>query len=453
MVSAYACEPGLGSEIGVGWHWVVQLSRRYELWVLTRASNRATIEAVTAGSTQWGGVHFVYYDLPRRARFWKRGLRGVRTYYMLWQMMANRLVRKTMQEHDIHTFMHLTYGNVMWRVSRYGSRQSFIWGPVGGLETIPDDYSRHYGLRSRLTEAVRRGLVWLTRHGLGFRGRCRRADLILCKTGYTLRGIPARYRHKAVMMTDVAAEQMERGGPLAPRSERRPERGGALAPRSERRPERGGALAPRSCRRSSEYCSWGGREGAAPLPTEGAAPLPHIHFICVGRLDAWRGFDLAIEALAQMADKRARLVIVGKGPDRERLVKLADSLGVADRVTFTGKVGMDEYYALMQQADVVLNPALKEGAVTVSFDALSMGKPLIGIDTEGYTRYFTDEYSVIIPRESRKKVVPLLAEAMDRLTSAELRERMGERAREAASRLTWAAHGDEILSTIAPYVK
>ena len=44
FVSAYTCEPGLGSEIGVGWHWVLEMSKHFELWVLTRESNRGTIE-------------------------------------------------------------------------------------------------------------------------------------------------------------------------------------------------------------------------------------------------------------------------------------------------------------------------------------------------------------------------------------------------------------------------
>ena len=44
FVSAYACEPGLGSEIGVGWHWVLEMSKNFELWVLTRKSNQQNIE-------------------------------------------------------------------------------------------------------------------------------------------------------------------------------------------------------------------------------------------------------------------------------------------------------------------------------------------------------------------------------------------------------------------------
>lgn len=44
FVSAYACEPYKGSEVGVGWNWVLQMSRQFELWVLTRSNNREPIE-------------------------------------------------------------------------------------------------------------------------------------------------------------------------------------------------------------------------------------------------------------------------------------------------------------------------------------------------------------------------------------------------------------------------
>ena len=43
LISAYACEPGRGSEPGVGWNVVRELSARHELWVLTRANHAAAI--------------------------------------------------------------------------------------------------------------------------------------------------------------------------------------------------------------------------------------------------------------------------------------------------------------------------------------------------------------------------------------------------------------------------
>ena len=78
FVSAYACEPGLGSEIGVGWHWVLEMSKYFDLWVLTRESNRQSIEPWIAKHPEYNHIHFLYFDLPKWARFWKKGLRGVR---------------------------------------------------------------------------------------------------------------------------------------------------------------------------------------------------------------------------------------------------------------------------------------------------------------------------------------------------------------------------------------
>ena len=391
FVSAYACEPGLGSEIGVGWHWVLEMSKHFELWVLTRESNRHTIEPWIAQHPEFGGIHFLYFDLPKWARFWKKGLRGVRTYYNIWQVCTNRIVKHTMQENDIKVFHHLTYGNVLWKVSSYGQKQFFVWGPVGGLETIPAEYSSHYARKSRMIEWVRRLTIKALPINFGFKERCRNADLMLCKTEITRDLIQAGERDKAVLFTDVAVEKQ-------------------------------------------------------PFVTETSSKESDvIEFITVGRLDAWRGFDLAIEAFARaaMTHKNMHLTIVGKGADKSRLKELAKQLGVKEAVTFTGKVTMDEYYRLLSTADVVVNASLKEGAVTVSFDSMAMGKPLICLDTTGYTRYFSNEYALVIPRTGREEVIANLAAAMERMTDARERKSIGEKARNAGAQFTWEARGKE----------
>ena len=391
FVSAYACEPGLGSEIGVGWHWVLEMSKHFELWVLTRKSNRPTIEPWIAAHPEFAGIHFLYFDLPKWARFWKKGLRGVRTYYNIWQLCTNRIVKRTMQENDIKVFHHLTYGNVLWKVSSYGQKQFFVWGPVGGLETIPAEYSCRYARKSRIIERVRRVAIKTLPLNFGFRKRCKNADLMLCKTEITRNLIPASERSKSVLFTDVAVERQ-------------------------------------------------------PFVTETSSKESDvIEFITVGRLDAWRGFDLAIEAFARAAkeNKDIRLTIVGKGADKQRLKELAKHLDVKEQVTFAGKVTMDEYYRLFSAADVVVNASLKEGAVTVSFDSMAMGKPLICLDTTGYTRYFSNEYAIVIPRTGREEVVANLAAAMERMTDARERKSIGEKARNAGAQFTWAARGEE----------
>ena len=401
FVSAYACEPGLGSEIGVGWHWVLEMSRQFELWVLTRESNRHTIEPWIASHPEYSGIHFVYFDLPKWARFWKKGLRGVRTYYNIWQAMTNRIVKRVMVDNDIHVFHHITYGNALWPVSDYGSRQTFIWGPIGGLETIPEDYTRHYGTKLRLLESVRRLMVKRAVRSRSFRRRACRANLILCKTEDTMRLLPDEARRRAVLFTDVATD-------------------------------------------------------SDVVKNQDAKSAPHdgLNCIAVGRLDAWRGFDIAILAVAEALKSRSdiHLSIVGKGADLDRLENLVQTLGISNNVSFLGAVSQERYRTLMSRSDVVLNPSLKEGAVTVSFDAMSMGKPLIAIDTGGYTRYFHPEYSIVIPRRERQLTVESLSRAILKLTDGNLRIRMGENAIEASKNFTWANHGKEICDIITQTV-
>ena len=401
FVSAYACEPGLGSEIGVGWHWVLEMSKHFELWVLTRESNRRTIEPWIAEHPEFSGIHFLYFDLPKWARFWKKGLRGVRTYYNIWQMFTNRIVKRTMRENGIKVFHHLTYGNVLWKVSSYGQKQFFVWGPVGGLETIPAEYSTHYAGKSRIIEWVRRMAIKMLPLNIGFKRRCKNADLMLCKTEITRDLRPAKHRERAVLFTDVAVEKQ-------------------------------------------------------PVITDtGNNPNDKIEFITVGRLDAWRGFDLVIESFARVAktNKNLHLSIVGKGADKQRLKELANKLGVTELVTFTGNVPMDEYYRLIAASDVVVNASLKEGAVTVSFDSMAMGKPLICLDTTGYTRYFSNEYAVVIPRTGREEVIANLATAMERMTNADERKTIGEKARNAGAQFTWAARGEEFKELLMKNMK
>ncbi|MDR0894960.1 MAG: glycosyltransferase [Prevotellaceae bacterium] len=398
LISAYACEPGHGSEIGVGWHWVLELSKYAELWVVTRASNRSAIEAWIALHPQYEAIHFLYYDLPRWMRFWKKGLRGVRLYYHLWQIGINRMIARTMQANDIDLFHHLTYGNALWKVSAYGRKQCFIWGPVGGLETIPGEYTRHYGTVARLREWLRRIVVNNRILNVHFMRNCRDARLILCKTEITRQLIPKKYRDKAILFTDVAVD-------------------------------------PETI--------------VLPSHQQTANDAP-VNYLMVGRLDAWRGFDIAIEGVAEAAKQNPHicLSIVGSGTDAKWLRRLIRQRNVENRVIMLGKVSTAYYEALMRNTDVVINAALKEAGVTVAFDSLAYGKPVICIDTTGYTRYFNHTNTLKIPRGNRAETVQRLSQTILKLTDREMREQMAVDARNIAAQQTWEVRGKEFYDVI-----
>lgn len=109
---------------------------------------------------------------------------------------------------------------------------------------------------------------------------------------------------------------------------------------------------------------------------------------------------------------------------------------------------MDTYFEYMKKCDAVINASLKEGAVTVSFDSMALGKPLLCIDTTGYTRYFSEEYAIIVQRGERKITIQELGKGILTLTDKEKRADMGERARLAGKQFTWQSRGEEIRDAV-----
>ena len=413
FVSAYACEPGMGSEIGVGWHWVLELSKYYEVWVLTRESNRGTIVPWIEQHREYENIHFVYFDLPQWARRWKRGMRGVRIYYMLWQWLSNGVVKRTMQENGIETYHHLTYGNAMWPVSRYGMKQRFVWGPTSAGVSLPRYLTKNFSWKSRLKEVAQRWMKRLLPLNMGFRRRCRCAEIILCKTDETIECVPRKWRHKCVQMTDVAVEPRDASRYMMPK-------------------------------RYDET---------------------KVNYVATGTLVGWRTMDVLLESWKlcqqsmvngqQTMDNSSFLIphsslltIVGDGPERGRLEGLIERLGIQDSVRLVGQVDMETYYSYIAQADVVVNPCFREGAVTVSFDSMAMGKPLICFDTGGYTHSFGPGYSRVIKGvTSREEAVERLAHAMVDLADKELCAKMGAEAKRRSEELSWEKRG-EVFSAI-----
>jgi glycosyltransferase involved in cell wall biosynthesis len=108
----------------------------------------------------------------------------------------------------------------------------------------------------------------------------------------------------------------------------------------------------------------------------GVLPL----FVCAGRLELNKGTHHAIRALARLGDRGhpARLVVLGSGPDQERLEALARELGLAQSVVFTGPQPHDVLARYLAAADAFVFPTeLNEAAPHAPLQALACGTPVI----------------------------------------------------------------------------
>jgi glycosyltransferase involved in cell wall biosynthesis len=93
--------------------------------------------------------------------------------------------------------------------------------------------------------------------------------------------------------------------------------------------------------------------------------------------DLQKGFDTLLRAHAQLHDD-IRLVILGEGPLRPRLERLARDLGIDHRVDFAGF--LTNPYPCYRASDAVVLSSRWEGLPTVLIEALSLGTPVVSTD-------------------------------------------------------------------------
>ena len=325
LAIAYACEPGKGSEPGAGWAWSRMLARLGETWVITRANNRPGIEAAMRSLDPKERARFIYVDLPHWARFWKRGQRGVRLYYLLWQLSALKVARRSHRARPFDLVWHVTFANVWLGSVGPFVGAPFLYGPVGGgSDSCLDPHI--VGVRGALSEIVRAIAIGIGRYLNPLaRSSWRRAIVLLANNVDTVRWLPARDRKKATVFPNVALDD---------------------------------------------------------LPSRAAAQDSRRIAVYAGRLLPSKGGGLAVQTMEYLPSWE--LVIFGSGPDEARMRRLANELGVRDRITFRGWVSRDELLRFMSaHADVLLFPSLHDQAPWIVGEALTMGLPAICVDRGG----------------------------------------------------------------------
>ena len=116
-------------------------------------------------------------------------------------------------------------------------------------------------------------------------------------------------------------------------------------------------------------------------PSSGPASGPEAPPVVlgVGRLTKQKDFSTLVRAFASVRERRAaRLLILGEGPERGRLERLAAKLGLGSEISFPGQV--ENPYAAMARAGVLAVSSLWEGLPLVMIEALACGCPVVSTD-------------------------------------------------------------------------
>ncbi|MCH8042343.1 MAG: glycosyltransferase [Planctomycetes bacterium] len=147
--------------------------------------------------------------------------------------------------------------------------------------------------------------------------------------------------------------------------------------------------------------------------------LPEDAFvmISVGRLVSRKANHQLIEMLARIDSAPAALVLLGEGPERQRLESLAQELNVRDRVFLPGFVSEQQKLEYLQAADVFASTTMHEGFGLMFVEAMFCGLPIVTYDHGGQSDFLEDgKTGFLVKLNDRKR----FQECVNRLLRSEM---------------------------------
>lgn len=168
----------------------------------------------------------------------------------------------------------------------------------------------------------------------------------------------------------------------------------------------------------------------------------------VGFVRDWHGLDAVVRGIAGWdGPTRLKLRVVGEGPARPGLERLAAELGIADRVEFTGLAKRSAIPSLVAGFDVALQPAVVPYASPLKvFEYMAAGRAIVAPDQPNIREVLEPERTAIL---FDVKQPDRLWQAIRRLAGdPALRARLGQAARaEVLARdLTWAGNARRVVA-------
>jgi glycosyltransferase involved in cell wall biosynthesis len=249
--------------------------------------------------------------------------------YMFWQLIASRIIRQLEREDQIDVVHHVTWASDSLPSAFLASRAPVrIWGPIGGTTRTARGLYRYLSAKGKMDEVIRNVMNGFCRRLFGTRAATH-ATLIVALN----RDVEVRWgqgRRPVVVESNTALETAE--------------------------------------------LTAGDDIGESEFAHERTA-------LFVGRLIPWKGLLLAVESLRHAPNWR--LVVFGEGPDQFRAAKLAQQIGVEDRLVFRGQVPRSEVLAAFRNADALLFTSFHDSAPWAVGEASALGCPVLCLDAGG----------------------------------------------------------------------
>ncbi len=404
LIIAEAANPDWTSVPLVGWSHAQALREVVDAHVVTQRRNRDAFER--SGLRE--GRDFTALDSEPVARpLWRltTGLRkatglgwtfdtamqALPYYYfehLFWQRFGAEIAAGRWDV--VHRLTPLSPTIPSIAAERCAQHVPFVWGPINGGIPWPEGFSRVQRREGEWLHYVRDAYRLMPGH----RSTRRAASAIIAGSMATLEQLPDWARERAVYVPENAVDEARFGQ---------------------------------------------ARTGPVGTP---------LRIAFVGRLVAYKGADMLIEAAAELMRRgNLTLDIIGDGPERDPLRELVRRLGCEASVRLEGWVKHTELAPRLLQSDVFGFPSVREFGGGAVLEAMALGLVPIVADYGGPRELVTDDVGFRIPMGPRARIIEGLRAILEGLSrDTTVIRPLGERARKRAlSLFTWPTKARQTL--------
>lgn len=393
LISAYACEPGKGSEPEVGWQWSLQMARFHDVLVLTRANNRLAIEsALKTFEPGQPRPAFAYHDEAPFLLDLKKTLHATKLYYLFWQRSARDVVAQLHEAHRFDLFHHVTFAGFRYPTAVWGHGVPCVWGPIGGIESVPTALLPWRHLKSLIHEIGRNTNNLLQAAPFHMLPRRARVSTLILASTFEMQRTFSRLGFETRVMPTIG-------------------------------------LNPREL----------------PEPAQRHGNTGPLKLLFVGNVITLKGIDLAIRALKE-SGSGATLTLIGDGDFSGGARRLVSRLQLEGQVSFLGRLPRAEVLKRYSEYDVFIFPSLHDTGGYAVIEAMFYELPVICLKCGGPAVTVDEDCGMRIPLGARQEVVSNLAAAIRQYgEDRALIRRHGRASREKVLRdYDWTKKGEQM---------
>jgi len=211
LINAYACAPNMGSEPGMAWNWVVNLSKYCKVYVITEGEWEKEIEITIRQLPQRENISFYYIPVSEKIRkmCWDQGDWRFYFYYHKWQKKALAKAKEICSSKNIdilHQLNMIGYREpgLLWKIKNI----PLVWGPVGGFGGIPLSYVFEFGLKGAIKQILKNFINRIQVYQPNIYMAVKKSDLILAANSESKYALQRFRSDEVYLINETGANQI-----------------------------------------------------------------------------------------------------------------------------------------------------------------------------------------------------------------------------------------------------